>query len=66
MKTFKSLLPSLIALGTAALAIFAPALQVLIASHPAVSAVLAAVGTIVAHLVPSPFSASAPAVAPKQ
>ncbi len=61
MKTFKSLLPSLLALGTAALAIFASTLQAMISAHPAVSAVLAAIGTVVAHLLPSPVATPATA-----
>ena len=56
MSKLKLILPSLIALGTAALTIFAPALQGYIAAHPAVSAVVAAIGVVIAHISPTPFS----------
>lgn len=54
MTKLKSLLPSLIALATAALTIFSPVLQGYVSAHPSVSAVLAAVYAVIAHLMPSP------------
>ena len=53
----KKWLPTLIALGTGAVAILAPALQAEIAAHPAIASVLMAAYSILTHLLPSPNQA---------
>lgn len=56
MSWFKSWLPTLVAIGGAALAIVAPPLQAVIAAHPAVSIGLSALYAILSHLLPSPVA----------
>lgn len=53
----KKYLPSILAAASALLTIFTPQIQALIASHPALSASLAAVYAIISHLLPSPSQA---------
>ena len=47
-------LPSLLAAVIALLGIFADPVQAFVSSHPAVATVVAGLGAIVAHLLPSP------------
>ena len=52
--SFAQWLPSLVAALVGLLGIFAGPVQAFIAAHPTLAAVLAAIGAIVAHLLPSP------------
>ena len=49
-------LPSIVAILVAVATAMADPIQALIAAHPSLAALLAAVGAIVAHLSPSPKS----------
>jgi len=51
-------LASIVAVVTAVLAVFEPNVQAFITGHPAVAAVIASVGGIIAHLLPSPVKPS--------
>ena len=50
----KKYLPSIIAAASAMAVAVAPAVQSALAHHPTVTAVVAAIGAIIAHWLPSP------------